>query len=147
MRSECATRSNMSIDTDVLAAGFARLWPAGHFRRWAAWPAETDVSNVVRGAHLVPSCRFHFSGALVSARNRCHAEVQEKRITEARSESGVRRPRRHARASQGKCRQISCWRSEGSSLTTTPNKSVDTDALRRPPAARAPGASRRSPLR
>jgi hypothetical protein len=26
-------RSNKSIDTDVLAAGFACLWPAGHFRR------------------------------------------------------------------------------------------------------------------
>jgi hypothetical protein len=26
-------RSNKSIDTDVVAAGFARLWPAGHFQR------------------------------------------------------------------------------------------------------------------
>jgi hypothetical protein len=27
-----ALTANRSIDTDVLAAGFARLWPAGHFR-------------------------------------------------------------------------------------------------------------------
>lgn len=26
-------RANRSIDTDVLAAGFARLWATGHFRR------------------------------------------------------------------------------------------------------------------
>lgn len=29
--------SNMSIDTDVLAAGFAHLWPAGHLQLCASW--------------------------------------------------------------------------------------------------------------
>jgi hypothetical protein len=31
--SSTLARHNRSIDTDVLAAGFAHLWPAGHFRR------------------------------------------------------------------------------------------------------------------
>jgi hypothetical protein len=38
-------QANKSIDTDVLAAGCARLWPAGHFRRYTDGICSAPLSR------------------------------------------------------------------------------------------------------
>ena len=120
-------RSNKSFDTDVLAAGVARLWSAGQLQRYAV-TAPHQRPGVEHREHAppVPLEKGHFSGAVSATLH------QKARAPVGRRQFG--RPIELLRGWSARSLTSQLWRAQAACAKRTPrwsrhNKPIDTDVL------------------